>query len=129
MSDKAEQPLSSPISIGGVSAVMVGIANMFVPQEHLEIVTIGAPILVGFAFKFFLYLSTAFGAPTQEQLAATRIIDSQIKFLEKRIKKAKKDGRSQEHIQSLEKELIEKELARSKVDTLEIKPQQQNDPT
>ncbi|WP_135456781.1 hypothetical protein [Vibrio echinoideorum] len=120
MSNNNGQQPSAPMSIGGVSALLVGIANIWVPTEHIDIVTTAAPILVGFGFKFWTYKTA--NKPSVAELAATSAIDRQIEYLEERIKKAKDAQRDSEFIKKLEAKLSEQELARAAVFELSTSP-------
>lgn len=118
MTDKKEKSLSPGLSVGGLSAVSIGVANIFAPPEYTALVTTAIPVVVGGIVWSIEYLLLALNAPSIDELRLTRQLDRQIKYLRKQIKEAKSGQMKQAHIDTLEEQLQNHILARSKASAL-----------
>ncbi|ENP8372327.1 hypothetical protein ACPP0W_001470 [Vibrio alginolyticus] len=104
------------ITIGGVSAVLIGVVNLVVQEQEVKgIVTTAMPIVVAGLFKFLSYMFVFSGFDDIELLKTKRKLDGNIRFYEKRLKKALKQKRTDEDLSELRKALLDAEIARGKV--------------
>ncbi|MFS1977170.1 hypothetical protein BCT63_18465 [Vibrio kanaloae] len=118
MTKKSKRSVSPGLSVGGVSSLAIVIVNSFELTQYSEAIIMGIPIGIGVLFFIFEYWFTFLNIPSLDELKVTSKLDRQVKYLEKRIKKAVKGKRSPESIANLEKELNEAELARAKASVL-----------
>lgn len=101
------------ITVGGVSAVFIGIANLvFLGRPEIQgIVTTAVPIAVSGFFKFATYSFIYCGMDDIESLKARTKLEKKIKFFENRLKQAKESGRDQKEIDELSQCLLDAEKA------------------
>ncbi|MCG9624619.1 hypothetical protein L1D34_07170 [Vibrio mediterranei] len=116
MSNKESKQPSAPLSIGGVSSLLILAANIFVPEGHTALVTTGAPILVAFIFKAWSYCTAS--QPSETEIATSAAIDRQIQFLKDSLAAAKAEKRDADSIKALDAELLKQELARAAIPDL-----------
>ncbi|ARR51584.1 hypothetical protein ETN89_15045 [Photobacterium damselae subsp. damselae] len=111
--------LNPSLSVGGLSTVLIVIANQIVsahyPSINKELIASVIPILVGVLYWLSQVFCAWFGYGTIAELKTERQLDKRIKFLEKRLKKARTSNRDPQWIAELEKQLLDTEMARVKV--------------
>ncbi|MDE3898550.1 MULTISPECIES: hypothetical protein [Vibrio] len=111
--DKKNSKSSQNTTIGGVSAVLIGVTNLvFLGKPEVQgIVTTAVPIVVTGFFKFANYSFVYLGLDDMESLKARVKLEKKIKFYEKRLKQANEIGRDESEIDELKKCLLDAEKA------------------
>ncbi|MCS0398386.1 hypothetical protein ND972_16520 [Vibrio diabolicus] len=101
------------ITVGGVSAVFIGIANLvFLGKPEIQgIITTAVPIAVSGFFKFATYSFIYCGMDDIESLKSRTKLEKKIKFYEKRLKEAKESDRDPKDIAELSQCLLDAEKA------------------
>lgn len=104
------------VTIGGVSAVLIGVVNLFFQDQEVKgILTTAMPIIVAGLFKFLNYIFVFSGFDDIELLKTKRKLDGNVRFYEQRLKIALKQNRPDEDLSQLRKALLDAEIARGKV--------------
>lgn len=114
-SQTSKAKLSPGLSVGGASTVAIAAYNAWGDPANAAFVATAIPAIVGALFWLSEYFFSAIGFRPLAELKVVRCLDNDIKNLEKRMKKAKKLGYSQDDINALIKQHSKLTISRSEI--------------
>ncbi|MHC6528379.1 hypothetical protein [Vibrio proteolyticus] len=107
--------VSPGLSVGGASTAVIAMYNAWGNPDNSVLVATAVPVIIGALFWLSEYVFAAIGFRSLDELKVLRSLDSNIKSLEKNIKKAQELGYSKEDIDNLRQQHTKLVIARSEI--------------
>ncbi|EGQ7796064.1 hypothetical protein P7M77_21675 [Vibrio parahaemolyticus] len=117
--------VSPGFSVGGASTAVIAAYNAWGDPQNAAFIATAVPVVIGALFWLSEYAFSAIGLRPLAELKILRSFDSDIKNLEKRMKKAQKLGYSQDDVNSLIQQHKKLVIARSEMSSSLSKVQAQ----